>query len=84
MSTDRSPDPRAVGLIGLGEIGQVHAAAIRRVPAARLAAVADTAAERLRPFAAEGVQAYPDAAALITDPQVGTVSVCLPPAGSRR
>ena len=38
----------AVGLIGLGEIGQVHAAAIRRVPAARLAAVADTAAERLR------------------------------------
>ena len=47
----------AVGLIGLGEIGQVHAAAIRRVPAARLAAVADTAAERLRPFAAEGVRA---------------------------
>ena len=68
----------AVGLIGLGEIGQVHAAAIRRVPAARLAAVADTAAERLRPFAAEGVRAYPDAAALIADPQVGTVSVCLP------
>ena len=65
----------AVGLIGLGEIGQVHAAAIRRVPAARLAAVADTAAERLRPFAAEGVRAYPDAAALIADPQVGTVSV---------
>lgn len=32
----------AVGLIGLGEIGQVHAAAIRRSPVARLAAVADT------------------------------------------
>jgi len=43
-----------VGLIGLGQIGQVHAAAIRRSPVARLAAVADTEAGLLRPFAAEG------------------------------
>jgi predicted dehydrogenase len=84
-----SPDPdggqlpvrnpaAAVGLIGLGEIGQVHATAIRRSPAARLAAVADTAAELLRPFAAEGLPAYQDAGDLIADPRVGTVSVCLP------
>ena len=68
----------AVGLIGLGEIGQVHAAAIRRSPVARLAAVADTAAELVQPFAAEGLPAYQDAAELIADPRVGTVSVCLP------
>jgi UDP-N-acetylglucosamine 3-dehydrogenase len=67
-----------VGLIGLGEIGQVHAAAIRRSPAARLAAVADTAAELLQPFAAEGLPAYQDADELIADRHVGTVSVCLP------
>ena len=68
----------AVGLIGLGEIGQVHAAAIRRSPVARLAAVADTAAELLHPFAAEGLPAYQDVTELIADPRVGTVSVCLP------
>ena len=68
----------AVGLIGLGEIGQVHAAAICRPRAARLAAVADTVPERLKPFVAEGVPAYPDAGDVIADPRVGIVSVCLP------
>ena len=67
-----------VGLIGLGQVGQVHAAAIRRSPVARLAAVGDTEAGLLRPFAAEGVPAYQDAGELIADPHVGTVSVCLP------
>ena len=71
-------DAGAVGLIGLGEIGQVHAAGIRRAPAARLAAVADTAPELLEPFAAVGVRAYREAGELIADSQVGTVSVCLP------
>jgi predicted dehydrogenase len=70
--------PGAVGLIGLGQIGQVHAAGIRRAPGARLAAVADTAPERLEPFVAAGVRAYRDAGELIADSQVGTVSVCLP------
>jgi len=71
-------DPGAVGLIGLGEIGQVHAAGIRLAPAAWLAAVADTEPDRLRPFADEGVRAYREAGELIADAQVGTVSVCLP------
>ncbi len=44
MSTGRSPVPGAVGLIGLGEIGQVHAAAIPRSRTARLAAVTGAAA----------------------------------------
>jgi predicted dehydrogenase len=68
----------AVGLIGLGEIGQVHAAGIGRSAGARLVAVADPVPERRLPFAAEGVPAYRDAGELIGDSQVGTVSVCLP------
>ena len=78
MSTGRSPAPGAVGLIGLGEIGQVHAAAVQRSHAARLVAVADTAPELLSPFEAQGVRGYRDAEALIADAEVGTVCVCLP------
>jgi predicted dehydrogenase len=71
-------DPGAVGLIGLGEIGQVHAAAIGRSDTARLTAVADAAPELLTPFQARGIRTYPEAGALIADARVGTVSVCLP------
>jgi predicted dehydrogenase len=71
-------DPGAVGLIGLGEIGQVHAAGIRQARTARLVAVADTAPELLPPFEAEGARGYRDATALIADAEVGTVCVCLP------
>ncbi len=78
MDTDRSPAPGAVGLIGLGEIGQVHAAAIRQSPAARLVAVADATPELLPPFEAAGVRGYRHAGELIADPEVGTVCVCLP------
>jgi predicted dehydrogenase len=74
--------PRAeaahVGVIGLGEIGQVHVAAVRSSPVARLVAVADTAADLRQPFAAEGLPAYAEADELIADPGVGTVLVCLP------
>jgi len=72
------PTTAAVGVIGLGEIGQVHVAAVRKSPVARLAAVADTDADLVQPFAAEGLSAYADAFELIADPSVGTVSVCLP------
>ena len=67
-----------MGVIGLGEIGQVHVAGVRRARAGRLVAVADTEAALLRPFEADGVRTYRDAGELIADPQVGTVSVCLP------
>jgi UDP-N-acetyl-2-amino-2-deoxyglucuronate dehydrogenase len=67
-----------VGLIGLGEIGQVHAAAIQRSRTARLVAVADTAPELLAPFEAQGVRGYREVAELIADAEVGTVSICLP------
>ena len=59
MDTDPSPAPGAVGLIGLGEIGQVHAPAVRRSRAARLVAVADTVPDRLAPFEAQGIRGTP-------------------------
>jgi UDP-N-acetylglucosamine 3-dehydrogenase len=78
VGTDRFPAPGAVGLIGLGEIGQVHAAAIRRSGAGHLVAVADTVQELRGPFEAEGIRGYRDAGELTADAEVGTVSVCLP------
>jgi len=78
MSSDHSPAPGDVGLIGLGEIGQVHAAAIQGSRTARLVAVADTAPELLTPFEAQGARGYREAGELIADAQVGTVCVCLP------
>jgi len=78
VGTGRSPAPGAVGLIGLGEIGQVHAAAVRQSRAARLVAVADTVPDLLAPFQAQGIRGYRDAGELIADAEVGTVSVCLP------
>ena len=78
MDTGHSPAPGAVGLIGLGEIGQVHAAAVQRSRKARLVAVADTAPELLVPFVAQGVRGYRDGGELIADADVGTVCVCLP------
>lgn len=71
-------DPGAVGLIGLGEIGQVHAVAIQRSRTARLVAVAEVAPELRVPFEAQGVRGYHEAAELIAGAGVGTVSVCLP------
>jgi predicted dehydrogenase len=78
VGTERSPAPGAVGLIGLGEIGQVHAAAVQQSRAARLVAVADITPELLAPFQARGIRGYRDAGELIADAEVGTVSVCLP------
>ena len=67
MGSDRSPAPGAVGLIGLGEIGQVHAAAVRQSSAARLVAVADTVPDLLAPFQALGIRGYRDASELIAE-----------------
>jgi predicted dehydrogenase len=71
-------DPGAVGVIGLGEIGQVHAAAVGRSGTARLVAVADILPDLLTPFETQGVRGYREAGELIADTRVGTVCVCLP------
>jgi predicted dehydrogenase len=78
VGTDPSPAPGAVGLIGLGEAGQVHAVAVRQARTARLLAVADTVPELRAPFEAQGIRGYRDASDLIADSEIGTVSICLP------
>jgi predicted dehydrogenase len=78
VDTDPSPAPGAVGLIGLGEAGQVHAVAVRQARTARLLAVADTVPELRAPFEAQGIRGYRDASDLIADSEIGTVSICLP------
>jgi len=55
-----------VGLIGAGFMGRLHAAALKALPEATLAAVADQAEERARALAAEhGAAAYPDYRAML-------------------
>ena len=78
MGTDPSPAPGAVGLIGLGEDGQVHAVTVQQARGARLLAVADTVPELRAPFEAQGIRGYRDASDLIADGEIGTVSICLP------
>jgi myo-inositol 2-dehydrogenase/D-chiro-inositol 1-dehydrogenase len=70
-------DPVRVGLVGAGRIGASHAALLaRRVPGARLVAVADS-----RPGAAErlatglGCRALTDTAELFADPDIEAVVV---------
>jgi myo-inositol 2-dehydrogenase / D-chiro-inositol 1-dehydrogenase len=73
------PTPLSFGLIGAGWIGTFHAETLaRRLPAARLAAVADpdpTAAERL-----SAPRTYCDPLDLIADPSVDAVAICSPAA----
>ncbi len=73
------PTPLSFGLIGAGWIGSFHAETLaRRLPGARLAAVADPvpgAAQRL-----PAPQTYRDPLDLIADPSVDAVAICSPAA----
>lgn len=68
-----------VGLIGLGEIGQVYAEAIAGSTSARLAAVCEVDEGRIA-WATERhpVAVHRDIAALVADPDVDVVAICLP------
>jgi predicted dehydrogenase len=71
-------DLHGAGLIGLGEVGAVHAEAIRAFPAAFLAAVADVDEGLVAHYSTDGTRGYASADELIADPAVRTVSICLP------
>jgi predicted dehydrogenase len=71
-------DLHGVGLIGLGEVGAVHAEAIRDSPVAFLAAVADVDADLAARYSTEGTHGYTSVEELLADPAVRTVSICLP------
>jgi predicted dehydrogenase len=69
-----------VGLIGTGYIGQVHLEMLRRLAGVKVLAVADTNQE-LAARAAEkhGIpRAYPEAGALIADPEIEVIHNCAP------
>jgi len=70
------------GILGTGRIAALFAADLRRVPGARLAAVASRRPDGARAFAAaHGVlRVHTDASALVADPGVDLVYVASPPA----
>jgi predicted dehydrogenase len=74
------PGPVGVGIVGLGEIGQVHLRGFQRAPdVARVVAVADIdPALRQASAAAVGAAQYVTLRELLADGRVNAVSVCLP------
>lgn len=76
---DGGRPPLGVGVIGLGEIGQFHLRGYARTAGARVAAVTDLDGGLLARTAAEtGAEAHASTAALLADPAVELVSLCLP------
>jgi UDP-N-acetyl-2-amino-2-deoxyglucuronate dehydrogenase len=78
----RSPDePVRFAILGPGLVGAVHAAALGRIPGARLVAVAGSTATspRAARLAAEhGARAVDGLAAVLGDPSVDAVVICTP------
>jgi phthalate 4,5-cis-dihydrodiol dehydrogenase len=68
-----------VGVIGLGEIGQVHLVGYQRARGARVVAVTDLDPGRRRlSSVAAGASEYATLAELLADEQVDVLSVCVP------
>ncbi|MFA5021790.1 MAG: Gfo/Idh/MocA family oxidoreductase [Patescibacteria group bacterium] len=67
-------------IIGVGNIGPVHAAAINQSSNAELVAVSDVILERARKLAATypGVKAYSNYRKMLKDPAVQAVCLCVP------
>jgi UDP-N-acetyl-2-amino-2-deoxyglucuronate dehydrogenase len=67
------------GIVGCGVIAPTHVRAIAAQPNARLIGVTDIEKDKANAFAAEhGVTAYADLDALLADPAVDVVTVCVP------
>ncbi len=67
------------GIIGCGNIGPVHAAAIAQVRGAKLVAVADVVAASAKKLADQyGADSYGDFREMIKRPDVHAISLCVP------
>ena len=77
LSTRALADPVRIGLVGTGRIGSSHAEVIaRRVPGARLVAVADARPGAAQPLADRlGCRAADDPEQLLADPEVEAVVI---------
>jgi len=70
---------KGFGIVGTGVISALHAAAIKTLPGARLAAVTDVVPGAAAAFAAaRGCAAEPDLDALLARPDIDVVCVCVP------
>lgn len=68
----------SIGLIGAGRIGRTHAAALKDVPEARLAAVSDLVAEAAEAIAAPAGARVASAEEIFADPRIDAVAICSP------
>ena len=67
------------GIVGLGNIGPVHAQAVNAIKGARLVAVCDKREELGRDFVKQyGGTAYTDLAEMLKHPGLQAVSLCVP------
>ncbi len=74
-----SPEKIRFGILGAGLIANIHAQAIRTLPEARLAGVADVSAAGAQTFAAQyGITAYPDYEAMLADSAIDVICICTP------
>lgn len=68
-----------VGVIGLGQMGQIHARIYKKVPLVELAAICECNDERREAMQREfGCAAYKDFKDLLADPKIDAVSIVLP------
>lgn len=67
-------EPLRLGIVGLGNAGRQHLAAVADLPAFRVVAVADPVVQ-----APVGVRHHADAHDLLTSPDVEVVALCTPP-----
>jgi predicted dehydrogenase len=68
-----------VGIVGAGTIGGVHAASYGRLEGVKVVGVADVDAGRGQKLAEQvGAQYYPTLSALVANPDLQAVSICLP------
>jgi len=66
------------GLVGLGEIGQHHLAAIRASEDAELAAICDLDPELVEAAAGDGVAGFTELEAMLAEARLAALDVCLP------
>jgi UDP-N-acetyl-2-amino-2-deoxyglucuronate dehydrogenase len=66
-------------VVGLGAIGPTHVAALAQIENAELYAVCDIVADKMQPVAEQyGCKTYNDYEALLQDPEVDLVHLCVP------
>jgi len=72
-------NPIGIGILGCGNVAQVHAAAIARIPSLRLTSVCSRSRDSAaRLAAAHGVAAHTDLETFLKDPALDSVTICTP------